>query len=460
MAAPVLESSASNPSTASPQTFRILVLPGDHVGPEVMDEALRVLDTVEITSQGRLKFEFNHQICGGCSIDKHGTPITDEVLRIAKEESDAVLFGSVGGPKWGTTYPNPESGLLRLRQHLDAFANIRPCTFYSRSLIPLSPLKPSIAEGTNFILLRENCGGAYFGPKVEEADFASDSWAYGRKEIERCARVAAALATTMGKDGKGTGTCPEGPATVWSSDKANVLASGRLWRKVTSEVFANEFPHVELKHQLADSLSMLMVKNPRMFNGVIHTDNTFGDMLSDQAGGVVGTLGVLPSASLSGIPDGKTRCNGIYEPVHGSAPDIAGKGIVNPVAQILSAAMMLRYSFNLAAEAAAIEAAVEKVLDGKDLGGLEIRSGDLGGTASTKEVGDAVCSVLEELLMGNSTGIPEKVNGDASTIGPNATAGQTTTTTTIPTHAKDNKKWEEKLEKEGVPTGPREALAL
>ncbi|KAH0841141.1 3-isopropylmalate dehydrogenase [Fonsecaea monophora] len=383
------------PASNSAQTFRVLVLPGDHVGPEIMDEALRVLDTVEIASQGRLKFEFNHQICGGCSIDKHGTPITDEVLRIAKEESDAVLFGSVGGPEWGTAWPNPESGLLRLRQHLDTFANIRPCTFYSRSLLSLSPLKTSIAEGTNFIVLRENCSGAYFGTKVEEADFASDSWAYRRDEVERCARVAAALATTMGKDGKGNG----GPATVWSSDKANVLASGRLWRKVTSEVFAKEFPNVELKHQLADSLSMLMVRNPKMFNGIILTDNTFGDMLSDQAGGVVGTLGVLPSASLSGIPDGKTRCNGIYEPVHGSAPDIAGKGIANPVAQILSAALMLRYSFNLTAEAAAIEAAVAKVLDSKDIGGLEIRSGDLGGKAKTKEIGDAVCRVLEELLV-------------------------------------------------------------
>ncbi|KIX07534.1 3-isopropylmalate dehydrogenase [Rhinocladiella mackenziei CBS 650.93] len=410
MAAPVPKTTTSS---SSPQTFRILVLPGDHVGPEVMAEALRVLDVVQACSQGKVRFEYNHQIAGGCSIDKHGTPITDEVLRIAKEESDAVLFGSVGGPEWGTTYPNPESGLLRLRQHLDAFANIRPCTFYSRSLVTLSPLKESVVEGTNFILLRENCGGAYFGPKVEQTDFASDSWAYRRDEIERSARVAAALAVTMGKDGRGTGKCAEGPATVWSSDKANVLASGRLWRKVTSEVFAKEFPHVELKHQLADSLSMLMVKSPRMFNGVIHTDNTFGDMLSDQAGGIVGTLGVLPSASLCGIPGG-SRCNGIYEPVHGSAPDIAGKGIVNPTAQILSAAMMLRYSFGLAPEAAAIEAAVQKVLDGKDIGGLEIRSGDLGGRATTEQIGDAVCAVLEQILEGNGSGVPFEMNGNGN----------------------------------------------
>jgi 3-isopropylmalate dehydrogenase len=312
----------------------------------------------------------------------------------------------------------------------------------------LSPLKPSLAEGTNFIVLRENTGGAYFGTKVEEADFASDSWAYKRDEIERCARVAAALATTLGKDGKGNG----GPATVWSSDKANVLASGRLWRKVTSEVFEKEFPHIELKHQLADSLSMIMVKDPKVFNGVIHTDNTFGDMLSDQAGGVVGTLGVLPSASLCGIPDGKTRCNGIYEPVHGSAPDIAGRGIVNPVAQILSAAMMLRYSFNLTAEAAAIEAAVEKVLDGKDIGGLEIRSGDLGGKATTKEVGDAVCRVLEQLLTTGSSGVSAAANGNAVLGGPPETPSSAT-------HADANKKWEAKLVQENVTTGPKVALA-
>ncbi|CVL13697.1 probable 3-isopropylmalate dehydrogenase [Fusarium proliferatum] len=389
MAAPI-----SPPS----QIFRVLVIPGDHVGPELMKESLRVLHTVEATSQGRLEFKLNHQIAGGCSIDKHGTPITDEVLRIAKEESDAVLFGSVGGPEWGTASPNPESGLLRLRQHLDAFANIRPCVFYSRSLIGLSPLKTSLVEGTKFIIVRENTGGAYFGNKVEGPEFSSDTWAYSRPEIERCARVSAALAIGLGKDGKGNG----GPATVWSSDKANVLASGRLWRKVTSEVFEKEFPQIELKHQLADSLSMIMVKNPKTFNGIIHTDNTFGDMLSDEAGGVVGTLGLLPSASLCGVPDGRSRCNGIYEPVHGSAPDISGKGIVNPMAGILSTAMMLRYSFNLEDVAAAIEAAVEKVLDSKDIGGLEVRSRDLGGKASTNEVGDAVCRVLERILTGSA----------------------------------------------------------
>lgn len=254
-------------------------------------------------------------------------------------------------------------------------------------------------DGTKFIVVRENTGGAYFGAKVEGDNFASDSWAYSRPEVERCGRVAASLAITLGKDGRGGG----GPATVWSSDKANVLASGRLWRKATSDVFEKEFPHIELKHQLADSLSMLMVKNPKSLNGIILTDNTFGDILSDQSGGVIGTLGLLPSASISGVPDGETRCNGIYEPTHGSAPNISGKGIVNPVAGILSTAMMLRYSFNLHAEAAAVEAAVEKVLDGKDIGGWEVRTSDLGGNATTKEVGDAVCSVLEGLQSAKHT---------------------------------------------------------
>lgn len=314
-------------------------------------------------------------------------------------------------------------------------------------MIPLSPLKPEIAQGTNFILLRENCGGAYFGEKIEKQDYASDSWAYSRDEIVRASRVAAALAETMGKDGLGTGKCADGPATVWSSDKANVLASGRLWRKVTTEVFEKEFPHVELKHQLADSLSMLMVKNPRMFNGVIHTDNTFGDMLSDQAGGVVGTLGVLPSASICGVPDG-SRCNGIYEPTHGSAPDISGKGIVNPVAQILSAALMLRYSFGLRDEALAVEQAVEKVLDGKDIGGLEIRTGDLGGKATTKQVGDAVVGVLRQILSGKSSRAePTKKE-------------LTTRAKEHAVYADENKEWETKLKKEHVPTGPNEALAL
>lgn len=217
----------------------------------------------------------------------------------------------------GTAYPNPESGLLTLRQALGAFANLRPCYFAAESLVERSPLKPKIVTGVNFMLVRENCGGAYFGPKVEEATHASDSWAYTKPEVERCARVAAFLAMQHNP-----------PLLVTSSDKANVLANSRLWRKVVSEVFADEFPKVELKHQLADSLAMLMIQDPRRFNGVIVTDNTFGDMLSDEAGGLTGSLGLLPSASLCGVPSAENggKVRGIYEPVHGSAPDISGKG--------------------------------------------------------------------------------------------------------------------------------------
>ncbi|EFZ01209.1 isocitrate/isopropylmalate dehydrogenase family protein [Metarhizium robertsii] len=374
-------------------TFKLLVLPGDHVGPEVINEALRVLDVVEESRPG-LKFERTFDVVGGSSIDKHGVPITQEVLEKATQ-SDAVLFGSVGGPKWADASPNPESGLLQLRHKLDAFANLRPCEIIVPSLLDASPLKPDIIRGTKFIVVRENCGGAYFGTKVETPDVASDLWVYRPHEVERCARVSAAVARLLGKsgDGKGGG----GPAVVWSADKANVLASGRLWRRVTEDTFKKEFPDVELRHQLADSMAMLMVKNPRGFNGVIHTDNTFGDILSDISGGIVGSLGTLPSASISGVP-GEGKCNGIYEPVHGSAPDIAGKGIVNPVAQILSLAMLLRYSCLLTAEAAAIESAVQRVFEPKEAGGFGIRTKDMGGNAGTREVGDAVCQVLRGLL--------------------------------------------------------------
>lgn len=307
----------------------------------------------------------------------------------------------------------------------------------------------------NFIVLRENCGGAYYGTKIEDPDFASDTWGYSTPEIERCARVAAALARTMGKDGAGGG----GPATVWSSDKANVLANSRLWRRVVTRVFAEEFPDIELKHQLADSLSMIMMTDPARFNGVILTDNTFGDMLSDQAGGVVGTLGVLPSASLCGIPGEGQRCNGIYEPVHGSAPDIAGMGIVNPIAEILSAALLLRYSLGLTDEALQIEQAVAKVLDGKDIGGLEIRTGDLRGKHNTIEVGDAVCRVLGEILDAadgsGAAAVPVRGQDGASSLEEDFKK----LGSPIDGHSLENRKWEGRADAAGK-TGPETSIPL
>ncbi|CEJ92673.1 Putative 3-isopropylmalate dehydrogenase [[Torrubiella] hemipterigena] len=376
------------------QTFKILVLPGDHAGPEVMEAALQVLDTIE-KCRPSLQFERTTGLVGGCSLDKHGVAITEEVLQQASE-SNGTLFGSVGGPEWADHSPNPESGILALRKKLNAFANLRPCEIIVPSLVDASPIKADKVRGTKFIVVRENCGGAYFGDKVEEENIASDLWVYTTPEIERLSRVSAAVARIMGADGDGKGSKGK-PAVVWSADKANVLASGRLWRRITQNTFDTEFKDITLKHQLADSMAMLMVADPRRFNGVIHTDNTFGDVLSDISGAIVGTLGTLPSASISGVP-GEGPCNGIYEPVHGSAPDIAGKGVANPTAQILSLALLLRYSCGLIEEAAAIESAVAKVLDSKDAGGLGIRTGDLGGSATTKEMGSAVCKELEALL--------------------------------------------------------------
>ncbi|KAK5125932.1 hypothetical protein LTR85_011287 [Meristemomyces frigidus] len=383
-------------SNGSSKGGKLLILPGDHIGPEVVTEALKVLDIIEEVTGA--KFERDFDLCGGASLDKHKDSVTEAVLK-KSVEVDAVFFGSAGGPEWGTVQPNPESGLLRIRQKMQIFANLRPCNFASKSLIHRSPIKPEIISGVDFTIIRENCGGAYFGTKIEEEDYGCDPWEYHRPEIERVARVAGALATQH-----------DPPLPVWSVDKANVLANSRVWRRITHEVFEREFPKVEVMDQLADSLAMLLITKPTAFNGIIVTDNTFGDILSDESGGLTGSLGLLPSASLAGPPAapgtrpsalGRNSAGGVlglYEPVHGSAPDISGKGLANPVAQVLSLAMMLRYSFNMHHEAEVVEKAVERVLDSKADGGLEVRTGDLGGKAGTKEMSEAIQGEVRRLL--------------------------------------------------------------
>jgi 3-isopropylmalate dehydrogenase len=269
---------------------------------------------------------------------------------------------------------------------MSTFGNLRPCFFASPKLTAGSPLKAEICEGTDFTIVRELTGGIYFGERREAdpADGANESAEdrepYSRAEIERITRLGAHLALAKNP-----------PSKVWSLDKANVLATSRLWRRVVTEVMEKEFPQLELEHQLIDSAAMIMVKNPRQLNGIIITSNLFGDIISDEASVIPGSLGLLPSASLSGVPDGKGMCNGIYEPIHGSAPDIAGKGVINPVAAILSVAMMLLYSLNMPQDSVLVEQAVRIVID------KGITTKDIGGSSSTKEVGNATAEALETL---------------------------------------------------------------
>ncbi|KIP12745.1 hypothetical protein PHLGIDRAFT_81226 [Phlebiopsis gigantea 11061_1 CR5-6] len=380
------------------KTFRIVILPGDGIGPEVIAEATRVLETVSASlTDVELKLE-THEF-GGAAIDKYGEPLTNATLEACKT-ADAILLGAIGGPKWGVSAKvRPEPGLLTLRKTLGLYANIRPANFASESLLQYSPLKPSIAQGVNMIVVRELIGGAYFGPRKEQGtspdeDSAWDTMIYSVPEVQRITRVAAQVALS---------TNP--PMPVHSIDKANVLASSRLWRKVATETLQNEFPQLKLDHHLVDSASMLIVSSPRKLNGVILTENLFGDILSDESSVIPGSLGLLPSASLAGAPS-VTDYNspnfqptpGLYEPIHGSAPDIAGQGIANPVGTILSAAMLLRYSLGLEEPAKAIEEAVRKVLDDQELGGEGLRTADLGGSSKTKDIGDKVVEILKSTL--------------------------------------------------------------
>jgi 3-isopropylmalate dehydrogenase len=348
---------------------RIVVLPGDGIGPEIVGATRRLLEALG-------EFEFDERLVGGVSIDAHGTALTDEVLAACRA-ADAVLLGAVGGPKWDTTDPDaprPEQGLLGLRKGMGLFANLRPVR-PSPALVGASPLREERIAGTDLLVVRELTGGIYFGESGRDGDTAHDDCAYSVAEIDRIARTAFEAARRRGGD----------PPRVTSVDKANVLETSRLWREVLTGI-APDYPDVELDHLLVDNAAMQLVSRPADFD-VIVTENLFGDILSDESAMLTGSLGMLPSASLGADGD-----PGLFEPVHGSAPDIAGEGIANPLATFLSAAMMLRHGLARAADAERIEAAVDAVLE------RGLRTPDLAGegetAVGTAEVTDAVLAEL------------------------------------------------------------------
>ncbi len=351
--------------------FNITLLPGDGIGPEVVSEAARVLE--KIASKYNHTFNFQERLMGGCSIDKYGTSITDETLADCKS-SDSVLLGAVGGPKWDD--PNakdrPERGLLALRKGLGVFANLRPVKVHP-ALVDSSPLKPEKVRGVDIIVVRELTGGLYFGwPKGRDVkdgrERAVDTMEYYDYEIRRVVELAFKLA--KGRKSK-----------VTSVDKANVLESSRLWRQVATQIGAAN-PDVTLEHVLVDTAAMRLITGPAWMDVVV-TENMFGDILTDEASVLAGSMGMLPSASLG---DGKV---GLYEPIHGSAPDIAGQGIANPIGTILSAAMLLRYSLGLEAEAAAVEKAVDETIT------VGARTTDIGGKLTTKQMADEIIQRMQ-----------------------------------------------------------------
>ena len=329
--------------------FDIAVLPGDGVGPEVVAEAIKVLQVVGETFGH--DFRFRNGLVGGIAIDTYGTALDEETVNMCSQ-CDAVLLGAVGGPKWDDPQAKvrPEDGLLALRKRLGLFANLRPVKV-SPMLVNSTSLKPQIIQGVDLVVVRELTGGIYFGqPKKQwqtpEGRQVVDTLAYSEAEIERILRVGFELARSRGKK-------------LISVDKANVLQSSRLWRQIAIEISA-DYPDVELQHMLADACAMRLIQHPSEFD-VLVMENMFGDILTDEASMLAGSMGMLPSASLAGIPKGKTF--GMYEPIHGSAPGRAGQNMANPIATILSVAMMLRYSFELETEAQAIENAVSVTLE-------------------------------------------------------------------------------------------------
>ena len=376
-------------------TYKILLLPGDGIGAEVIAEVERVLSWYG--KHRGLSFTTETALVGGAALDAEGTPVTDATMKLALE-SDAVLFGAVGGPKWDSNSfdKKPERALLRLRKDLGLFANLRPAICFD-ALTDASSLRPEIVAGLDILIVRELTGGVYFGEPKEIATLpngerrAVDSQVYTTSEIQRIARVAFDLARLRKNQ-------------VASAEKSNVMVSGVLWREEVTKVHKAEYADVQLSHILADNCAMQLVRNPKQFD-VIVTDNLFGDMLSDEAAQAAGSIGMLPSASL-GAKDANGKQKALYEPVHGSAPDIAGKGLANPLACILSLAMCLRYSFARVDDAVLLEKAVEKVLnDG-------LRTGDImqpGKTkVGTKAMGDAVLAALDAL--------PNEAAGDTRSI--------------------------------------------
>ncbi len=352
------------------QNYKICVIKGDGIGPEIAAEAIKVLDAVSAKTDISLDFEYF--LMGGCAVDVYGEPLPDETLNAALK-SDAVLFGAIGGEKWDNLPRDkrPESGLLKLRKSLGAYANLRPAMLFDE-LIAASSLKPEVLAGTDIMVVRELTGGLYFGePRGFRDDCAFNTMIYSKMEIERIAKIAFEVA----KNRRGR---------VTLIDKANVLETSQLWREVATEM-AKSYDGVELEFMYVDNAAMQLVRAPSQFD-VILTENLFGDILSDEASQIVGSIGLLPSASIGGKV-------GIYEPIHGSAPDIAGQGIANPIAMILSSAMMLRYALNQPAAADLIQKAVRGVLkDGyrtKDIakyGASEI--------CTTSEMGNIICDYI------------------------------------------------------------------
>ncbi|MGI8404550.1 MAG: 3-isopropylmalate dehydrogenase [Thermomicrobiales bacterium] len=353
----------------------IAVFAGDGVGPEVMTQARRVLDAVGARSGAR--FEFKELLIGGIAIDTYGIALRDEDVEVARS-SDAILLGAVGGPKWDnpTATARPEQGLLKIRKALGLYANLRPVTVHP-SLADASPIKADRLAGTDLIVVRELTGGLYFGEPskqwVENGErVAVDTLIYREHEVARVVRLAFELASA--RKGK-----------VTSVDKANVLSSSRLWRAIVTEIAA-EFPNVRLEHMLVDAMTMKLIQSPASYD-VIVTENMFGDILTDEASVLGGSLGLLPSASI-GAADASGKVLALYEPIHGTAPDIAGQHKANPAGMILSAAMMLRTSLQLDEQANAVENAVADAIT------AGVRTFDLGGTTSTVEFGDAVLARL------------------------------------------------------------------